>query len=118
MKKIYHFLTAECITDSRMFIIYLLNLTDYLFTLVLISSGLFSEVNPLLSPGINGIGGFFAKCMLPLLMLLFIRLRILNDPPEKTFAVKLLLDMILAYYLVINGFHIFWFSYTSTLFSL
>ncbi len=116
MKKLYSFITADCETDSRMFIIYILNLTDYLFTLVLISSGLFFEANPLLSYGINGTAGFLAKCMLPLMLMLFIRLRIFNDPPERMIAVKLLLDVILAYYIVINSFHIFWFSYSSVIF--
>ena len=116
MKKAYQFITTAYETDSRMTAIYLLNVFDYLFTMVLISSGLFAEVNPLLSPGIDGLTGFLAKCILPLLLLVFIRMRLMNDPPRNMVAAKLLLDVVMTYYFVINCFHIFWLSYSIVVF--
>ena len=116
MKKILSFVTSECVLDNRLAVLYFLNLSDYLFTVVLISSGLFIEVNPLLTLNIDGTGGFLAKCILPLLLVLYIRLRVINDPPKKIFGIKLLLDVLMSFYIFVNCFHVFWLSYTIMIF--
>lgn len=116
MKKILSFVTSECVLDTRFAILYFLNLSDYLFTLVLISSGLFIEANPLLSLSIDGMGGFLAKCILPLLLIFYIRLRFINNPPKNINAAKLMLDIILSFYFFINCFHVFWLSYAIVIF--
>ncbi len=116
MKKIISFMTSECALDNRFTFLYFLNLSDYLFTLILISSGLFIEANPLLSLNIGGMGGFLAKCILPLLLILYIRIRFINNPPKNTFPAKLVLDILLCFYFFVNCFHIFWLSYTIMIF--
>ncbi len=116
MKKILSFVTSECVLDNRFAVLYFLNLSDYLFTLVLISSGLFTEVNPLLSLSIDGVGGFLAKCILPLLLILYIRLRFISKPPKNILAAKLMLDIIMCFYFFVNCFHIFWLSYAIVIF--
>ncbi len=116
MKKILSFVTTECSLDNRLALIYFLNLSDYLFTLVLISSGLFIEANPLLSLNIDGLGGFLAKCILPLLLIFYIRSRFVNNPTKHIFAAKLMLDILLCFYFFINCFHLFWLSYTVMIF--
>ncbi len=116
MKKILSFMSSECYLDNRFALLYFLNLFDYLFTLVLVSSGLFIEANPLLSLNIEGVGGFLAKCILPLLLILYIRIRFINSPPKNTLAAKLMMDIILSFYFFVNCFHIFWLTYTIVVF--
>lgn len=116
MKKVLENILDRTEYDSRLIILYSLNVIDYLFTLILLSGGLFVEANPILSMQINGIGGFVVKCILPFLLLLYIHLRFLSDPPKHSLAAKLLLDGIVSCYLVIDLFHIFWLSYSIVLF--
>ncbi len=101
--------------DGLLFEIYLLNLFDYLFTLVLISSGLFMEVNPLLI-NINGTNGFVLKCVLPLMLLTYLHTRLSVNPPKNEKPVQIFLYMLLLYYIVINAFHIFWLCYSMVMF--
>lgn len=102
--------------DGILLTVYLLNLSDYLFTLILISSGLFMEANPLLSMNIDGIGGFVLKCLVPLLLLMYLHIRFTMSPPKHEKTVRLLLNLILSYYAVINAFHVFWLSYYIVIF--
>lgn len=116
MKKTYKSGYSENIFDRRLALLYFLNLSDYLFTLVLISSGLFIEANPLLSFSINGAGGFLAKCILPLLLLYYIRSRLITNPTKHILAAKIILDIAVSLYFAINCFHIFWLCYTIVVF--
>ena len=84
MKKIFSLLTTRTKYDPYLTAIYFLNLADYLFTLVLLSGGAFIEANPLLQYGINNFSGFAAKCILPLLMVMYVHLRVCTHPPVHT----------------------------------
>ena len=101
--------------DKLLLEIYILNIFDYLFTLVLISSGLFIEVNPLLI-NIKGTNGFALKCVLPLILLVYLHTRLSISPPKNEKPVKVFLYMLLSYYAVINAFHIFWLCYSVVMF--
>ena len=116
MKKNISLIMSKNEYDNYLFWIYVLNLSDYLFTLVLVSSGLFVEVNPLLSMDIQGTGGFILKCILPMMLLLYLHIRIALKPPVHQKAVKMLLTFIFSYYAVINAFHIFWLAYFMVMF--
>ncbi len=102
--------------DRTLAVIYCLNVTDYLFTLVLISSGLFVEANPLLYTHINTSSGWLLKCILPLVLLTYLHCRLSVSPPKNPKPVRLLLTLILSYYALINAFHLFWLGYTIILF--
>ncbi|WP_418518084.1 DUF5658 family protein, partial [Pseudoruminococcus massiliensis] len=49
LKDILQKFAVWTIFDSRIIIIYALNVSDYIFTLILIQSGIFQEINPILS---------------------------------------------------------------------
>ena len=115
MKKAISSFMSKNKFDGLLFEIYLLNLFDYLFTLVLISSGLFMEVNPLLV-NIRGTNGFALKCVVPLMLLIYLHTRLSVSPPKKEKLVKVFLYILLSYYAVINAFHIFWLCYSVVMF--
>lgn len=92
--------------DSRLTALYLLNLSDYIFTLILLSTGYFMEGNFLLSNNITDFGGFILKCIVPLVLLLFIRWRFRTLPVTKVKAVKYILNGGIVFYTLINAFHL------------
>ena len=116
MKKIVSLFLSKNEYDIRLILLYILNVTDYLFTLVLISSGIFIEANPLLSMNIQGVWGFILKCIVPLLLLAYLHIRFSADKPKHQKAVKILLNCIIIYYGIINLFHIFWLTLTCIIF--
>ena len=116
MRKIMENILSPTEYDSRLILLYFLNLFDYFFTLILISSGLFVEANPFLKLQINNQNGFILKCILPFLLLIYLHLRFLSSPPKSSLIARLLLDIILSCYIIINAFHIFWLSYSIALF--
>ncbi len=102
--------------DGRLILLYALNVSDYLFTLVLISSGLFVEANPLMIPCIGNISGFMIKCILPLALLMTVHIRLCLHGTKYPAAVRMLLNGIIVYYGAINAMHVFWLSYTVVMF--
>lgn len=108
MKEMIKKFAVGTVFDKKLAIIYALNVSDYILTLVLVGSGLFSEVNPILSMPINNFGGFILKCILPLALLLLIRHRIRNISVKQIKPVWYILDCTIGLYAIINIFHIFW----------
>ena len=108
MKKTLVSLVSRNKFDRILILIYILNIFDYLFTLVLVSSGLFIEANPFLSTDIQGIGGFILKFALPLILLSYLHIRFSVSTVKSEKAVKILLYLMLSYYVIINAFHVFW----------
>lgn len=116
MKKFVSIFMSRTQYDIRLIVLYAFNVADYLFTLVLISSGIFIEANPILSVNIDGFWGFVLKCIVPLFLLAYLHIRFSMDKPKHEKAVKILLDCIIIYYGIINLFHIFWLTLTCIIF--
>lgn len=108
MKKMVSMFMTRSGYDMKLVVLYVLNITDYLFTLVLVSSGLFIEANPILKMNIDGIGGFVLKCIVPLVLLSYLHIRFLTSKPKYKRIIKILLNAILIYYIAVNVMHIFW----------
>lgn len=113
MKKIVSMFMTRSVYDVKLIVLYALNVTDYLFTLVLISSGLFIEANPVLKMNIDGMWGFILKCIVPLVLLSYLHIRFSNGITKHEKIVKILLNTILIYYIAINVIHIFWITVTA-----
>lgn len=108
MNEIIKKLTAQTAFDKKLIAIYVLNVSDYIFTLLLLNSGLFMEANPLLSVPINGLSGFLLKCIAPLALLLILRVRLRSITMKQVKPVWYILDGIIIFYAVVNIFHVFW----------
>ena len=108
MNKIIAMLRTKTEYDKYLIWLYLLNVSDYLFTLVLLASGLFVEANPLMAVPIQNAYGFGLKCMIPLILLTYLHIRFGASPPRHPKMTRLMLGGILVYYVIINAFHILW----------
>lgn len=101
-------LSERTVFDLRLAIIYALNVSDYIFTLILLQSGMFREINPLLSAPINNFWGFALKCLVPFALLLYLRYRLRNVSERQLKPVRYILNGAIGIYSVINIFHICW----------
>ncbi len=115
MKRFLTLMNTRSEADSLLIALYVLNVIDYLFTLILLSGGLFVEVNPLLHGGISGFGGFCIKCVLPLMLLMYLHLRLCASGVRRR-AVTVLLWIGTVYYGLIDLMHVFWLSYSIFIF--
>lgn len=108
MREMIKKFASRTVFDIRLAIIYALNVSDYIFTLILLESGLFTEVNPILSMPINNFWGFVLKCIVPLVLLLFLRHRFRSVSEKQIKPIRYILDCTVGLYAIINIFHIFW----------
>lgn len=108
MKELLQKFAVWTMFDSRIIIIYALNVSDYIFTLILIQSGMFQEVNPILSMPINNFWGFVLKCIVPFVLLLYLRHRFRDASERQIKPIKYILDFTIGIYAIINIFHICW----------
>lgn len=108
MKELLQKFAVWTMFDSRIIIIYALNVSDYIFTLILIQSGMFQEVNPILSMPINNFWGFVLKCIVPFVLLLYLRYRFRDASERQIKPIKYILDFTIGIYAIINIFHICW----------
>lgn len=59
--------------SRKLYVVYLLNIVDWLCTVYLLSTGLFYEANPLADMFIDSVAlGFLIKCVAPFLLVFFI----------------------------------------------
>lgn len=94
---------------AKMISIYVLNVTDIIFTLILCSTGLFMEANPLIAGFIsNGAYSLFIKLAIPSALLLYLYFRIKKANTSQLRKANLFFNAILVLYVLINFSHIFW----------
>ena len=97
--------------NYKLLILYVLNLTDILFTMLLLSTGCFMEGNILMRKAVQSIpASFLLKFILPALLLFYISLRIRNASEMQLKQSNTLLSIITAAYALINISHILCFS--------
>lgn len=109
MKEMIKKFSVTTVFDKKLIVIYALNVSDYILTLILLASGLFTEANPLLSMPMNNFLGFILKCIVPLVLLLLVRHRLRGINSKQIKPVWYILDLTIGLYAIINIFHVFWF---------
>ncbi|WP_253200438.1 DUF5658 family protein [Clostridium sp. CF012] len=94
----------------KLLLLYLLNVTDILFTLLLLSTGLFMEANFLMAKAVQSISSsFILKIVLPAVLLLYIYLRMKKATGTQLKQSNLILNIITGVYIIINISHLVWF---------
>jgi hypothetical protein len=91
----------------KLLILYLLNVTDIIFTLLLLSTGLFIEANVLMAKAVQSLcASFVLKILLPgaLLFCLYIRMKKASENQLK--KSNIVLNVATAVYALINTFHL------------
>lgn len=97
--------------NYKLLILYVLNLTDILFTMILLSTGFFMEGNIFMKKAVESIpASFLLKFILPALLLFYISIRIKNASEKQLKHSNTLLSIITAVYALINISHILYFS--------
>jgi len=91
----------------KFLILYLLNVTDILFTVFLLSTGLFLETNFLMAKAVQSLStSFILKVVLPavLLFCLYIRMKKANETQLK--QSNIIINVVTIAYSVINLWHL------------
>ncbi len=107
MKKLLTSITSSTEYSPILMLIYIMNITDYLFTLLMISSGLLPGCDPYPISSAGLFTDLMLKCLLPLFLLLCLRITIGIVRPRHPKVLLLFLYLILCYFFVLNFFHIF-----------
>jgi len=94
--------------------LYVLNLTDLVFTLFLLGTGLFQEINFIMRLAMkDAVLCIMLKIVLPAVLLIYINARIRKACPEKLKTANVLLNVIISFYALINLNHIIWLVITA-----
>ena len=91
----------------KLLVKYLLNVTDILFTIVLLSTGLYLEANVLMAKAVESLlASFILKILFPavLLICLYIRMKKANETQLK--KSNIIINIATAIYSVINLWHL------------
>ena len=95
----------------KLLILYVLNVTDILFTLMLISTGLFMEANIVLKKAVQSVpASILLKVVLPAVLLFYISLRIKDASVKQLKQSNIILTIITVGYALINISHLVYIS--------
>lgn len=95
----------------KFLLLFLLNFTDIIFTLILIDTGYFIEVNPIMQQFIGNILlSLGIKIIVPALLLILIYYRMQRATFEQLKKSNRLIVIGLTLYTLVNLSHIFWLS--------
>ena len=96
----------------KSFILYFLNFTDIIFTIILLDTGYFIEGNPFMQPFIgNTLLSLGIKIIVPALLLILIYYRIQSATFTQLKKSNRLILIGLFMYTLVNLSHIFWLSF-------
>lgn len=101
----------------KLLILYALNVTDWIFTIILLNTGCFFEANIFMAYAIEKpLLGVFLKCIVPLLLVLFVNNRSSKANKKQLKIANKLINLTIIYYTVINISHIIWLSVIGIIF--
>ena len=90
----------------KLIILYLLNVTDIFFTLILLSTGLFIEANILMAKAVESISdSFLLKILLPAVLLFSISIRMKKASNHQLKNSNTIINIAIGFYSLINISH-------------
>lgn len=102
--------TVLC-TKKRLFLLFMLNMSDWVCTLALLSTGYFEEANPLMRNIIaSPMLGFAVKILLPLLFISFALSKVNNADSKQILVSNNIALFGVSVYLLLNIYHIICFT--------
>lgn len=94
---------------KKLILIFILNVTDICFTLILLSTGAFSEGNPVMSTIVHNKSlSIMFKIFVPLVLLIYIYLRIKKATDRQLLISNIIINIGIVFYIVVNLSHMFW----------
>lgn len=101
--------TLETI-NQKLLVLYLLNIADICFTLLLLSTGSFIEANLLMAKAVQSLSAsFILKIMLPATLLLYLYIRMKKASEKQLKQSNIILNIAIAVYTLINISHLIYF---------
>lgn len=95
----------------KLLILYLLNVTDIIFTLLLLSTGLFIEANVLMAKAVDSLfASFILKFILPAALISYLYIRMKKASENQLKRSNIVLNAATAVYALINIFHLIYLS--------
>ena len=90
--------------------IYILNVTDIIFTIVLLNTGMFLEANAVMAPLVNNrqLLSIFIKLVIPFVLLLGVSQRMKEATEKQLYQSNIIINGCLIYYGLINISHVVW----------
>ena len=108
-----HDSTTLC-TKRRLFLLFMLNMSDWVCTLALLSTGIFEEANPIMKYIIsNPLLGFLVKIAIPLVMILAAVSQLEYSDERQVLLSNRVCLCGVAIYVIINLYHIFCFGFVN-----
>jgi hypothetical protein len=93
----------------KFILIYILNVTDVIFTLFLLSTGNYFEGNIFMKSLVtNQTASIVVKTVLPAALLYFIFKRMKQATEEQLIKANILINICMILYIIINSFHVLW----------
>ena len=95
----------------KLIILYLLNVTDIIFTFLLLATGFFIEANLLMAKAVQSLStSFILKIILPAGLFFYLYLRMKKANEKQLKQSNIILNIATAVYGIINIFHLICFS--------
>ncbi|MGL4373220.1 MAG: DUF5658 family protein [Turicibacter sp.] len=96
---------------SKLGFLYLLNITDLIFTLILIQTEYIVEANPLMNSVLsNSLATFLVKLLLPAVLFLYLYVRLQSATLPQLKLSNYFITALMIFYLGINLLHLLWFA--------
>lgn len=97
------------VIKKKFIILYLLNVSDIIFTVLLLQTGYFKEVNILMTKAVNSpIFILLLKIILPAMLLIYIYKQIKDADASQLKASNIAVNISLTIYSLVNLSHLFW----------
>jgi len=94
---------------KKFILLYLLNVADIVFTVSLLQTGYFQEVNILMAKAVNNpVASILLKVILPAVLLIYIYNRIKDADPSQLRASNIAVNISLTIYTLVNLSHLVW----------
>jgi hypothetical protein len=100
---------SVAVIKKKFIILYMLNVMDIIFTVLLLQTGYFQEVNILMAKAVNNpIAGLLLKIILPAVLLIYIYKRIKDSDSSQLKASNIAVNISLTIYSLVNLSHLVW----------
>lgn len=97
------------IIKKKLIILYILNVLDITLTLILLSTGLYMEVNTFMAKEVNNPAkAFILKTVIPAVLLIYIYFRMQKATNKQLKQSNIFINIITGVYFLINISHIIW----------
>lgn len=94
---------------KKFILLYLLNVTDIIFTVLLLQTGYFAEINILMAKAVESpVASVLLKIVLPAVLLFYIYNRIKKADISQLKASNIALNISLTIYTLVNLSHVVW----------